>query len=164
LTGSATPTSGFHLANFNIARMRGSRVEDAVMHGFTSRLDEINAIADRSPGFVWRLQTEDGDATAIRPYDDDKILINLSVWASVEALAAYVYRSAHSELVRDGASWFEKADDSSLVLWWIAAGEIPTAEQGVQRLAPLHEKGPSPEGFTFRTRYTPDGRREWGAA
>ena len=90
----------WHLAQVNIGRLR-ARVDDPLIADFVANLDRINALADAAPGFVWRLQTEDGNATAIRPADDDELLaINLSVWESVEALADYVYRSAHVELMR----------------------------------------------------------------
>jgi len=143
----------YHLANFNVARMRVDSIEDPVMEGFVSRLDEINAVAERSPGFVWRLQSDAGDATAIRPFDDDRILINLTVWESVEALEGYVYKSAHGELFRQGRKWFEPLAQSSLVLWWIPAGELPTEAQAMERLARLHAEGPSAEAFTFGHRF-----------
>src|SRR6059058_5838471 len=95
----------YKVAQVNIARMRAP-LDDPVMAGFVARLAEINALADRSPGFVWRLQTEEGDATYLRPYDDDRILFNLSVWENVEALKAYVYRTAHAELIKGRRSWF----------------------------------------------------------
>ena len=98
-----------HLAQVNIARMRGP-LESAVMADFVARLDEINALADASPGFVWRLQTSEGNATYLRPYDDDRILFNMSVWRSLEDLRAYVYRSAHAEVLRRRAEWFTRMD------------------------------------------------------
>ena len=96
----------FHLARINIARMKAP-LESAAMADFVARLEEINALADRSEGFVWRLQTPEGDATYLRPFDDDMILVNLSVWESVDALKHYVYRTAHAELLRDRRKWFE---------------------------------------------------------
>src|ERR1700682_2002993 len=96
-----------HLAQVNIGRMKAP-LDSAVMEGFVARLDEINALADGSPGFVWRLQTSEGNATYLRPYDDDRILFNLSVWASIEHLKNYVYKTAHAELIRDRKQWFEK--------------------------------------------------------
>src|SRR5712692_211537 len=93
------PVPNLHIAQVNIARMKGP-LEGPVMAGFVARLEEINALADRAPGFVWRLQTPEGDATYLRPYEDDRILINMSVWESVEALKDYVYHTAHKELLR----------------------------------------------------------------
>src|ERR671911_348946 len=99
--------SGFHLAQVNVGRARGE-ISEEVMAGFVARLADINALAERSPGFVWRLQTEDGDATAVRPYEDERVLINLSVWADLPALRAYVYRSPHAEVMRRRREWFER--------------------------------------------------------
>jgi hypothetical protein len=143
------------LAQVNIARMRGP-LEDPIMRGFVARLDEINALADRSPGFVWRLQTDAGNATYLRPYDDDRILINLSVWESVEDLRRYVYRSAHSELLRRRQEWFEKIDAPVLALWWVPAGHIPSIDEAKKRLEHLERHGPTPFAFTFRSVYAAD--------
>src|SRR5262249_62317734 len=106
----ASPAMGtLHLAQVNIARMRGA-LEDPVMQGFVARLDEINVLADGSPGFVWRLQTDAGNATYLRPYDDERIIINMSVWKSIEDLRHFVYRGDHAEVLRQRAGWFEKLD------------------------------------------------------
>ena len=139
----------YHLANFNRARAR-AETDDPVMHGFTSRLDEINALADAAPGFVWRLQTPSGNATELRPYPDLRWLVNLSVWESVESLQAFVYRGGHRELVAGGRAWFEPSDQPTLVLWWIPVGERPSLEEGVARLDRLHREGPSAAAFSFR--------------
>ena len=110
-----------HLAQVNIARMKAP-LEDPLMAGFVARLDDINALADRSPGFVWRLQTDAGDATYLRPYGDDRILVNLSVWQTIEDLQAYVYRSAHAEVLRQRHDWFERFEGAYVALWWVPAG------------------------------------------
>lgn len=145
----------FHLAQVNIARMKAP-LDSPVLAGFVARLAEINALADRAPGFVWRLQTEEGDATYLRPYDDDRILFNLSVWKSVDALKDYVYRTAHAELLRDRRSWFEHFGASYLALWWVPAGHIPGVDEAKKRLAHLEEHGPSQFAFTFKTIHEPD--------
>ncbi len=93
----------FHLAQANIGRIRAP-LEDPIMEGFRSQLDPINALADRSPGFVWRLQTEDGNAMAIRPFADERMAINTSVWESLEALQQFIYRSTHVGPLRDRSS------------------------------------------------------------
>ncbi len=136
------------LAQVNIARMRAP-LESETMAGFVARLDEINALADRSPGFVWRLQ-EDGNATSLRPFDDDSILVNMSVWESVEALRDYVYGSAHVEVLRKRQDWFTRFESAYAVLWWIPAGHIPTVEEAKERLAHLDRHGPTPWAFTFK--------------
>ena len=146
----------FHLAQANIARMR-ARLEDPVMDGFRSQLDRINAIADQSPGFVWRLQTAEGNATAIRAYDDERILFNMSVWESLEALHNYVYRSDHVGPLRHRREWFEALEAPILALWWVPAGHIPTIEEAHQRLRILKERGATREAFTFREPFPPPG-------
>src|SRR5262249_31099279 len=116
----------FQLAQANIARMRAP-LESDLMEGFRSQLARINAVADASPGFVWRLQSEAADATAIRAFDDPLLLVNMSVWESLEALHAYVYRSEHVGPLRGRRAWFEPlAGRASLVLWWVPAGHLPT--------------------------------------
>ena len=133
------------------------------MEGFRAQLDPINALADASPGFVWRLQTEDGNATAIRPYDNDDLMaINMSVWESLEALQQFVYKSDHVAPLRDRKRWFEKIDGPILALWWIPAGHIPTVTEARERLADLRQHGPTPHAFTFRSPFpAPDsGQRE----
>jgi hypothetical protein len=148
----------FHLAQANIGRLRAP-LDDPIMEGFRTQLDPINALADRSPGFVWRLQTEDGNATAIRPFADERMAINMSVWESLEALQQYVYRSAHVGPLRDRKQWFEPIEGPILVLWWIRAGHIPTVAEAKERLQLLEERGPSPDAFTFRTPFPPpDGQ------
>jgi len=147
----------FHLAQVNIGRIRAP-LEDPVMDGFRSQLDAINALADRSPGFVWRLQTEEGNAMAIRPFADERMAINMSVWESLEALQQFVYHSAHVGPLRDRAQWFEPIEDPILVLWWIPAGHVPTVAEALECLRRLKERGPSSDAFTFRKPFpSPDG-------
>lgn len=138
-----------HIAQVNIARMNAP-LDDPVMAGFVARLEEINALADRSPGFVWRLQTFEGNATYLRPYDDDRILFNLSVWESIEHLQQYVYRSAHAELLWQRHEWFEKFTAAYITLWWVPAGHIPGVDEAKKRLAHLDTHGPTPFAFTFK--------------
>jgi hypothetical protein len=147
----------FHLAQANIGRLRAP-MDDPIMDGFRTQLDPINALADCSAGFVWRLQTEDGNATAIRPFPDERMAINMSVWESLETLQQYVYQSAHVGPLRDRKQWFEPIKGPILVLWWIPAGHIPTVGEAQERLRHLENHGPSPHAFTFRTPFpSPDG-------
>jgi heme-degrading monooxygenase HmoA len=147
----------FHLAQVNIGRARGEMTEP-VMAGFVARLEEINALAERTPGFVWRLQTEDGDATAVRPYQDTRILINLSVWTDLAALRGYVFRSEHAEVMRNRREWFERFERVYVAMWWVPAGHIPTVAEAVERLAHLDAHGPGPHAFGFAQAYGPDGQ------
>jgi hypothetical protein len=139
----------FHLAQVNIGRIRAP-LDDPLMEGFTSRLESINALAESSPGFVWRLKTAEGDATSIRPFDDDRILVNMSVWESVEALHRYVYEGPHLGLLRDRREWFQPFEGPMLALWWIPAGHIPSVEEAKAKLEELGHNGPTPASFTFR--------------
>lgn len=145
----------YHLAQVNIGRMRAA-LEDPIMAGFVARLEEINALADRSPGFVWRLQTEAGNATYLRPYDDDRILFNFSIWESAEALRTYVYKSAHAELLRQRREWFEQFAGAFLAMWWVPRGHIPSIDEAKKRLAHLDEHGPSQFAFNFKNVFPPD--------
>lgn len=140
--------SAYHLAQVNIAVPRAP-VDSPLLADFVAALDPINALADKSPGFVWRLQTEDGNATAIRAFDDEQIMVNLSVWESIEALGDYVYRSAHIDVMRRRREWFEHLD-LYLALWWVPAGHIPTVAEAEGRLTHLRDHGPGPFAFTFR--------------
>jgi hypothetical protein len=145
----------YHIAQVNIARMKGP-LDGPIMAGFVARLDEINALADQSPGFVWRLQTSEGDSTYLRPYDDDRILFNLSVWETIDALKQYVYRTAHAELLRQRQSWFEKFAGVYVGLWWVPAGHTPGIDEAKKRLAHLDAHGPTQFAFTFKTVFPPD--------
>jgi hypothetical protein len=138
-----------HLAQVNVATLRAP-LDGPELAGFVAQLAPINALADASPGFVWRLQTEDGDATAIRPFDDDRIMVNLSVWESFEALRTFVYATRHLEVMRHRRAWFQRMADPYLALWWIPAGAIPTVAEARQRLEILERRGPGPDAFTFR--------------
>lgn len=145
----------WHLAQLNVGRMLAP-VESPMIAGFRAQLAPINALADDDPGLVWRLQTEAGDATAIRPTDDDLFLINLSVWRSIEALRAFTYTSAHVQVLRARRSWFERLSEAHLVLWWVPAGHIPSIEEALERLERLRRDGPTPAAFTFRLPFAPD--------
>jgi hypothetical protein len=145
--------SRYHLAQVNIGRFRAP-IDDPIMEGFRTQLDPINALADQTPGFVWRLQTEDGNATAIRPDAEDQLMaINMSVWQSLESLQQYVYKSDHVRPLRDRKQWFEPIEGPIVALWWIPAGHIPTVAEAWERLADLKANGPTPRAFTFRTAF-----------
>lgn len=138
----------YHLAQINIARAIVD-LDSPLMAGFVARLDEINALAERAKGFVWRLQSEDGDATAIRAFDDPRTYINMSVWETPEDLKNFVYRTVHVELLRDRETWFSRLPEQHQAAWWVPVGHRPTAEQGRDRLLALREQGPSATAFTL---------------
>lgn len=139
-----------HLAQANIARALAP-LDDPLMAGFVAQLAGINALADASPGFVWRLQSAEGDATAVRPYDDERILVNLSVWESLEALAAFVYTSAHRPVLQQRRQWFSRFDGPYAALWWVPVGHIPDVAEARERLEHLRTHGPTALAFTFKT-------------
>ena len=145
-----------HLAQVNIALPR-EPLESQLLAEFVAALEPVNALADRSPGFVWRLQTEDGDATGIRAFGDDRLIVNMSVWQSLEALRAFVYSGDHLAVMRRRREWFERMAEAFLALWWLPVGHIPTVEEAEERLGHLQEHGPTPYAFTFRESYAPLG-------
>jgi hypothetical protein len=156
MTGDAT---GPHLAQFNFARAR-HQPDDSRMAGFVDALDEINHLADRSPGFIWRLQTGTGHALEIRPFADDNLkLVTLSTWRDIESLRRFVYRGAHAGFLGRRSEWFEEPQGAYLVMWWRDERAPPTVEEGLERLERLQRDGPTPEAFDMSTAYRPDGTR-----
>ena len=145
----------FELAQLNIAIMK-EPLESPGMADFVANLDRINALADGSPGFLWRLETEEGDATALRPLGDTT-LINMSVWRDIESLNSFVYRSAHSEIMRRRREWFDRMREAYLVLWWVPAGHRPSVSEAVAKLGLLRAKGPTAEAFNFGNAFPPPG-------
>lgn len=144
-----------HIAQLNVGRAVAPPGSPELAD-FMAALDRINALAESSPGFVWRLQSASGNATDILVSEDPRSLVNMSVWSSVEALFAFVYRTAHTEIMKRRREWFEKPAQAHQVLWWIPAGHIPTIEEALQRLAELRRDGPTERAFTFRQHF-PDG-------
>lgn len=144
----------YRIAQVNIGRIK-AQLDDPIMAGFVARLDEINALADNSRGFVWRLQAE-GNATYLRPYDDDRMLLNMSVWETVEDLKHYVYRTAHAVLLRHRHDWYEKLSAAYAALWWVPANHLPGVDEAKKRIAHLDAHGPTQFAFTFKTLFPPD--------
>ncbi|MDA1264849.1 MAG: DUF3291 domain-containing protein [Planctomycetota bacterium] len=144
----------YHLAQANWARMRAP-LEDPLLDSFRRRQDPLNALAEASPGFVWRLAGDDGLASSIRAFEDDRILFNQSVWESLDALKAYTFKTTHVELLQDRGRWFETPDRAPSVLWWVTAGVRPSAADGRAKLEHLWANGPGPEAFTFRDLFDP---------
>ena len=144
--------SGFHLAQFNIARL-SAPIDAPRTAEFRDALDRINALADASPGFVWRATGTGFDSEIPADDIDPMILANLSVWESAEALAAFAYRSDHTSYLRRGKQWFEPSDGAYQVLWWIAAGGLPSRDEAFAKLEQLRARGASIDAFDFRTRF-----------
>ena len=144
----------WHLAQYNIARVRAP-LDDPSMAEFVANLQRLNKLADVSPGFVWRHQAQDGTSTSVRVRDDERIIINLSVWESVGALFEFTYRSEHLEFYRRRRAWFERQQQPYLVLWWVLAGSVPEVTEAEARLNHLTSHGPTPYAFTFKQRFPP---------
>lgn len=149
--------SGYHLAQINIGKLKAP-IDAPETADFKNNLDRINALAESSPGFVWRLTGEGNNATDLVAFDDPLIITNLSVWESPAALGAFVYRSGHIEIMRRRAEWFEPLE-VFMALWWVPAGHEPTVAEAVARLDLLRRQGPGPDAFTFREPYpAPDAQ------
>lgn len=142
----------FHLAQVNVARLVAP-IDSPQLAEFVANLEPVNAVADASPGFVWRLQTEAGDATSLRIFDDEWLIVNMSVWESLGTLRDYVYRTAHADVLRRRLEWFDRPADAHLALWWIEAGSIPLLPDAEERLLQLRSEGPSPDVFTLKETY-----------
>ena len=142
----------YHLAQINIGRLIAP-VDDPRIAEFVAQLAPINALADKAPGFVWRLQSSYGNALDIAYSDDPSINVNMSVWESLEALRNYVYRWDHMKVLRDRAKWFEKMDKPYYCLWWVPAGHIPTVAEGRERLEHYQKQGATPYAFWFSQHY-----------
>lgn len=138
----------YHLAQINIGRLLAP-IDDPKIAEFVAQLEPINALADNSPGFVWRLQSSSGNATDIAYNEDPSVMVNMSVWESLEALRDYAYKSNHMKVLRDRAKWFEKMDKPIYCLWWIPAGHIPTVAEGRERLEHYQLHGATPFSFWF---------------
>ena len=146
--------SAHELAQLNIGIIKGP-MDSPVMADFAANLERINAVAEAAPGFVWRLQTEEGDATAIRPFENENTLVNMSVWKDVESLNQYVYKTAHAEIMRRRNEWFERMREAFVVLWWIPAGHRPGIEEAIVKLELLRATGPTESAFTFKKAFPP---------
>ena len=141
-----------HLAQINIGRLIAP-LDDPKIAEFVAQLDPINALADKAPGFVWRLQSESGNATDIAYNDDPFVIVNMSVWESAEALRDFAYKSNHMKVLRDRAKWFEKADKPTYCLWWIPVGHVPSVAEGRERLEHYQQHGATPFSFWFSKLY-----------
>ena len=138
------------LAQLNISRMLAPTIDHPIMADFVAQLDTINQLAEQSEGFIWRLKGDGNDATSLRPFDDDRIIVNMSVWESSDALQNFVFRSMHTAVMRDRKKWFEKPVQLMTVLWWVPTGHLPTVEEAKEQLEHLNANGPGPQAFTFR--------------
>ena len=142
-----------HLAQLNISRIIPETMEDPIMADFVAQLDTINALAESSKGFVWRLKGDDNNATNFRPFDDDRIIVNMSVWESVEELMEFAYKSAHTMVMKDRNKWFKKFRKPSMVLWNVEEGHIPTVQEARERLEYFQVNGATEFAFDFKKQF-----------
>jgi len=148
-----------HLAQVNVARAHAP-LDSPVMAGFVARIEELNALAEQSPGFVWRHKDESGGAAYTRPFEDTQVLFNMSVWETIEHLREFTYRSPHAEVFRHRHDWFGPLDRPSVALWWIESGHVPSVQEGIAKLAHLEAHGPSAAAFTFKAVFSPEESSE----
>jgi hypothetical protein len=154
----------YQIAQVNIARLRAP-IDSALLADFVAALVPVNESADHAPGFVWRLQTEDGDATSIRAFEWDVaesagVIVNMSVWESIEQLSDWVNGEMHRSVLLQRRKWFERVNEVTNALWWIPEGRQPTIEEAESRVAELRRSGPTPTAFTFRNSFAPPDRPE----
>jgi hypothetical protein len=146
----------WNIAQVNIGRIKGLTMEDPIMKDFVDKLDEINALAEGSPGFVWRLKDDAGNATAIQFSEDNRIIVNMSVWKDIPSLQQYVYKSNHREVLKRRREWFEHMTEFIAGMWYVPANAAPTIADAQERLKHLNEHGPTPFCFTFAKPFSAD--------
>ena len=145
----------YQIAEINIARMKGININDPIMQEFVDNLSVVNSIAESSDGFIWRLKDDSDNATNINPYNDEQVIINISVWQSIEALEHFMYKTFHSDFLKRRKEWFQKFGKAYTAMWWIKEGEYPTIEEAVEKLDHLQQHGHSETVFDFRNKYLP---------
>lgn len=143
----------FQLAQINVGRIKGVNINDPVMKEFVDNLDMVNELAEKSRGFIWRLKDEHNNATNINPYNDEQVIINLSVWESIEDLENFVYKTFHTDFLRRRKEWFQAYGKAYTAMWWIPAGQFPTIKEATEKLAWLQEHGASEIVFDFRNKF-----------
>jgi hypothetical protein len=148
--------SKYQLAEINIARMKGVDINDPIMTEFVDNLVLVNTLAETSEGFIWRLKDdESSNSTAFNPYNDEQVIINISVWESIETLENYVFKTFHTDFLKRRKEWFQTYGKASTAMWWIPEGQFPTIEEAVEKLDTLQKNGASEQVFNFRKKYLP---------
>jgi len=145
----------YQIAQFNVGRMLGDNIEAPIMKEFVDNIAMVNALAEKSSGFIWRMKDENNNATSFNPFNDQQIIINLSVWESVEALEAFTYKSLHTNFLKRRKEWFSNFGKPHFVLWWIEKGKYPSLEVAKNKLEFLQENGPTEKAFNFRMKFPP---------
>lgn len=145
--------SNYYLAEINIAKMRGVEINDPIMKEFVDNLDLVNTLAEKSEGFIWRLKDDSYNATNLNPYNDEQIIVNVSVWKNIETLENYMYNTFHSEFLKRRKEWFSKFGKAHTAMWWIPKGHTPTLDEAVEKLDILQQNGASELVFDLRTKF-----------
>jgi hypothetical protein len=143
----------YHLAEINIAKMKGVNINDPIMKEFVDNLEAVNGIAESSPGFVWRLKDDNNNATSLNPYDDEQVIINVSVWESIENLEHFMYKTFHSDFLKRRKEWFINFGKVYTAMWWTPVDHLPSLQEAVDNLAYLEKNGASEKVFDFRRKY-----------
>jgi hypothetical protein len=158
-TPSVVPNHSFHLAEFNISRLKAP-LDDPSMREFVDFLAPVNAFADGSPGFVWRLDAGDGVGSTYLPpsYDDPMVITNLTVWTDLESLRVFSNETVHRYFLQSRRKWFDRVAGKHVVLWWVPAGQIPTLDEAKAKLRLLEKRGPSATAFTFHDAFDSTGQ------
>ena len=143
----------YQIAEINVARMQGININDPIMKEFVDNLDKVNALAESSQGFVWRLKDESNNATNLNPYNDEQVIINISVWQSIETLENFIYKTFHTEFLKRRKEWFQSYGKAYTAMWWIPKGQFPAIPEAIEKLAWYQKNGPSELVFDFRNKY-----------
>jgi hypothetical protein len=146
--------SKYQIAQINIARMKGVNIDDPIMKEFVDNLDHINGIAESSEGFVWRLKDESNNATYLNPFNDEQVIINISVWENIEALENFMYRTFHSDFLKRRKEWFQTYGKAHVAMWWTLSGQFPTQEEAIEKLEDLQKNGPTEKVFDFKRKFS----------
>lgn len=147
----------YQLAEINVGRIKGVDINDPIMKEFVDNLDTINKLAEESDGFVWRLKDESNNATALNPFNDEQVIVNISVWEDVDSLMNYVYKSFHTDFLKRRKEWFKTYGKVNTAMWWIKEGEFPTLEEAAAKIKYLQENGSSEIAFDFRNQFPKPG-------
>ncbi|MFJ6837561.1 DUF3291 domain-containing protein [Streptomyces sp. NPDC091209] len=152
-------TASYELAQVNIARLKAP-LDSPELKDFVEALDPVNAVADAADGFVWRLQNDTGNATDLRVFGDEWLIVNMSTWRDTNALTAFMYQGLHRELMARRRDFFERLEEAVTALWWVPAGHRPAVPEAESRLLHLREHGPTRHAFTLRTSFPPGAAEE----
>lgn len=144
----------YHLAQVNVAKML-EPLNSPVMADFVNNLDVINALAEQSEGFIWRLKDDQNSAVSIKAFDDDLMIINMSVWKNAESLFNYVYKSNHLSVFKRKSEWFTRMTNMHMAMWYIPNSHVPTPAEAIDRLEHIRQHGETPHAFTFKKRFDP---------